>query len=41
MAVTPVVLVLSRSGEPVAHRVAAALGASVHGREGRVDQADA
>lgn len=36
-----VVLALSRSGEPVAHRVAAALGAQVHGREGRVDRADA
>ncbi len=41
MAVTPVVLALSRAGEPVAHRVAAALGAQVHGREGRVERADA
>ena len=41
MAVIPVVMALSRSGEPVAHRVAAALGAQVHGRQGRVDQADA
>ena len=41
MALKPVVLALSRSGEPVAHRVAAVLGAQVHGREGRVDQADA
>lgn len=41
MAVTPVVLALSRSGEPVAHRVAQALGAPVHGRKDRVDQADA
>ena len=41
MAVAPVVLALSRSGEPVAHRVAAALGCAVHGREGRVDRADA
>ncbi len=41
MAVAPVVLALSRSGEPVAHKIAAALGAKVHGREGRVDQADA
>ncbi len=41
MAVKPVVLALSRSGEPIAHRVAAALGAAVHGREGRVAQADA
>ncbi|WP_422032851.1 precorrin-3B C(17)-methyltransferase [Roseovarius sp.] len=41
MAVTPVVLALSRSGEDVAHRVAALLGAQVHGREGRVGKADA
>ena len=41
MAVIPVVMALSRSGEPVAHRVAAALGALVHGRQGRVDKADA
>ncbi len=41
MALKPVVLALSRSGEAVAHRVAACLGAQVHGREGRVDQADA
>ncbi len=37
----PVVVALSRSGEAVAHRVAAALGARVHGRSGRVDRADA
>lgn len=41
MALKPVVICLSRSGEPTAHRVAAALGADVHGRETRVDQADA
>lgn len=41
MAVTPVVMALSRSGEPVAHRVATALGCQVHGRQGRVDKADA
>ncbi len=41
MAVTPVVLALSRSGEDVAHRVAELLGAKVHGREGRVAKADA
>ena len=41
MAVTPVVLALSRSGEDTAHRVAAHLGAPVHGREGRVEKADA
>ena len=41
MAVKPVVLALSRSGEEAAHRVAALLGAQVHGREGRVEKADA
>lgn len=41
MALKPVVLALSRSGEAVAHRVAAVLGAQVHGRAGRVDRADA
>ena len=41
MAVKPVVLALSRSGEGVAHRVAALLGAQVHGREGRVEKSDA
>lgn len=41
MAVKPVVLALSRSGETTAHRVAAVLDAPVHGREGRVDRADA
>ncbi len=41
MAVTPVVLALSRSGEATARRVAAAMGAPVHGREGRVEKADA
>lgn len=41
MAVTPVVLCLNRSGEAVAHRIAGALGAQVHGREGRVDKAAA
>ena len=41
MAVKPVVMALSRSGEAVAHKVAAAVGLAVHGREGRVDQADA
>ena len=39
MALTPVVLALSRSGEGTAHRIAAALGAPVHGRAGRVGQA--
>ena len=41
MAINPVVLALSRSGEATAHRVARAIGAQVHGREGRVDEADA
>jgi cobalt-precorrin 5A hydrolase/precorrin-3B C17-methyltransferase len=38
---TPIVICLSRSGEATARRVGAALGAAVHGREGRVDAADA
>ncbi len=38
---TPVVICLSRSGEATAQRVASALGAAVHGREGRVEAADA
>ncbi len=41
MALKPVVICLSRAGEAVAHDVARALGAKVHGREGRVDVADA
>ncbi len=41
MAVKPVVLALSRSGEDVAHRVAGLIDAQVHGREGRVGRADA
>ena len=41
MALKPVVLCLSRSGESTAHSVAGVLGAAVHGREGRVDVADA
>ncbi len=41
MALTPVVICLSRSGEATAHNVAKILGAEVHGREGRVDVADA
>ena len=36
----PVIVCLSRSGEPVAHRIAEATGWAVHGREGRVDKAD-
>jgi cobalt-precorrin 5A hydrolase/precorrin-3B C17-methyltransferase len=39
--VKPVVICLSRAGETTAHRVAKALGVLVHGREGRVDVADA
>lgn len=41
MALDPVVICLSRAGESVAHRIAAALDLKVHGREGRVDRADA
>jgi len=41
VALTPVILALSRSGEPVAHRIATALGAPVHCRAGRVVRADA
>ncbi len=41
MAMKPVVLALSRSGEATAHRIAEALGAPVHGRAGRVERADA
>lgn len=40
MALDPVVIALSRSGEAVAQAVAKALNAQVHGRESRVDQAD-
>jgi len=40
VAIDPVVVALNRAGEAVAHRVAAVLGAHVHGRAGRVDQAD-
>ncbi len=38
---TPIILCLSRAGEATAHRVAKALNAPVHGREGRVERADA
>ncbi len=41
MALDPVVICLSRSGEGVAHKVAGVLGAPVHGRAGRVERADA
>ncbi|WP_371170364.1 precorrin-3B C(17)-methyltransferase [Aliiroseovarius sp. 2305UL8-7] len=41
MAVMPVVVCLNASGEALAHKVASLLGAQVHGREGRVAQADA
>lgn len=41
MALDSVVICLSRAGEPLAHRIAAALDLKVHGREGRVDKADA
>lgn len=41
MALTPVVLALSKSGETTAHKIAKALNCAVHGRDGRVDVADA
>ena len=41
MAVKPVVLALSASGEATARRVAGLIGAQLHGREGRVVRADA
>ncbi|SMX39838.1 precorrin-3B C(17)-methyltransferase [Octadecabacter ascidiaceicola] len=41
MAVKPVILALSKSGEPTAHAIAKALNCAVHGREGRVQSADA
>ncbi|UYV37941.1 precorrin-3B C(17)-methyltransferase [Rhodobacteraceae bacterium D3-12] len=40
-AISPVILCLNRAGEPLAHRLAALLGAPVHGREDRVAKADA
>ena len=40
MALTPVVMALSKAGEATAHRIAAELGAKVHGRQDRVTQAD-
>ena len=41
MAVKPVVLAMSRSGEATARRVAEALGCDLHGRAERVERADA
>ncbi|MDU8929513.1 precorrin-3B C(17)-methyltransferase [Alisedimentitalea sp. MJ-SS2] len=41
MAVTPVILCLNSAGEPLAHRLGQFLGAPVHGRENRVEKADA
>jgi len=41
VAVEPVVICLSRAGEPVARKIAAAMGVALHGRAGRVDAADA
>ncbi|MDX1781523.1 MAG: cobalamin biosynthesis protein, partial [Thalassovita sp.] len=41
MAVRPVVLALNASGEATARKVAEAIGAELHGREGRVAEADA
>ncbi|MFQ3183739.1 MAG: cobalt-precorrin 5A hydrolase/precorrin-3B C17-methyltransferase [Alteromonas macleodii] len=41
MALTPIILAMSKSGEPTAHAIAQVLGFQVHGRQGRVDNADA
>ncbi|GKY88853.1 precorrin-3B C(17)-methyltransferase [Sinisalibacter aestuarii] len=41
MAHSPVVIALNRAGEATARRIATALGAPLHGREGRVAEADA
>jgi len=41
MALTPVVLALNASGLAVAQSIAQALDAPLHGRRGRVGQADA
>lgn len=41
MAVNPVVIVLSRSGETTGQSIARALGCAVHGRKDRVEKADA
>ncbi|MFK5997187.1 MAG: precorrin-3B C(17)-methyltransferase [Rhodobacterales bacterium] len=41
MAVNPVIICLSRSGEKTAHKIAQAFGFAVHGRKTRVDHADA
>ena len=40
MAITPVVICLSRSGFETASKIAKALGVPLHGRSGRVDEAD-
>ncbi|MEM6376527.1 MAG: cobalamin biosynthesis protein, partial [Pseudomonadota bacterium] len=40
MALDPVVLVLNRSGESIARRIASTLGLPLHGRAGRVEQVD-
>jgi len=41
LAVKPVIICLSRSGEKTAQKIAQATGFAVHGRKTRVDQADA
>ena len=41
MAVKPVVMALSRAGEATARQVVQVLGVALHGREGRVENADA
>jgi cobalt-precorrin 5A hydrolase/precorrin-3B C17-methyltransferase len=41
MAITPIVIALNASGIKTARKLATAIGAEVHGREGRVLEADA
>jgi len=41
VAVDPVIICLTRAGEPVARRIATAMGINLHGRKDRVDAADA
>jgi cobalt-precorrin 5A hydrolase/precorrin-3B C17-methyltransferase len=41
MAIRPVIVALSASGEPIARKIADTLGTALHGREGRVTRADA
>ncbi len=38
---TPIIVCISRSGQAISRKIATALGVPLHGRRGRVDQADA